>query len=166
MLNQKQMAALDASVRTVQIIAFALIMGIISFFVLLGFLVEWEAVHTDFSLLANAGLVFGGLTAVMASVIARLVSRSALQVALEHLKESGTSPKDELGMRTLVGVFQTKLIVQYALLESAAFFNGVLFFVDKSIVSLVAGVAVTLMMIALFPRTSQIHDWVDDILRG
>ena len=166
MLNQNQMAALESSVRTVQIIAFALVMGTISFFILLGVLVEWGTVHADFSLLANAGLVFGGLTVVMASVIARLVSRSALQVALNHLKESGISTKDELGMRTLVGVFQSKLVVQYALLESAAFFNGVLFFLDNSLVSLVAGIAVALMMIALFPRASQIHEWVDDILRG
>lgn len=166
MLDREQIMALEPSVRTVQIIAFSLIMGAIAFLIMVTVMADWAAVNTEFSLLAAVSLVFGILMALMSVIVAKVVGHSALVVALNHLKETGTSTKEILGMRTLVGVFQSKTIIKYAIIESAAFFSLVVFLFDHSVVSLVAAVALILMLIVMFPTSIRILDWVDAIITG
>ena len=164
MLDREQIMALQPSVRTVQIVVFSLIMCVVAFLIMVTVIADWASVNTEFSLLATVSLVFGILMALMSIVVAMVVWHSALQVALTHLKETGTDPKEILGMRTLVGVFQSKTIIQYAIIESAAFFCLVIFLIDHSMVSLVTAVALVLMMIVMFPTSSRILDRVDAII--
>lgn len=58
-------------------------------------------------------------------------------------------------------VYQTKTILAAALLEGAAFLNVVAFLLGGIPIALVLALLLTLAIVAMFPRTSQVVEWIE-----
>ena len=69
----------------------------------------------------------------------------------------------QLGMPgQLASVYQTNTIIALALLEGAAFLNVTAYLLSGSWIALGAGVALVLFMLAQFPTTSRLVDWIGE----
>ena len=160
MFDRAQIEELQPAVRTVQVIALFLIMGVISFLGLCLLVTDWGRVHTRFSLLPGVSLAAGIVSVVAAVLLSRLIGRHALQFARRRMQELGTSAQEVLGLRILVGVIQTELIVRYALISSALFFGLLVFVIDASLAALAGVIGLVLVMIVTFPRTQLVLEAV------
>ncbi|REJ93810.1 MAG: hypothetical protein DWQ34_09900 [Planctomycetota bacterium] len=146
----QQSASLDEVVRTSQIIAGALIAGVVMFAVI--GVVAFGALSDDPSgmIVSLVGAVF----AVMSIVMHRVVP-SAIVRPVRSRGRSATSADE------LPGMYRTKLIIGLAILEGAAFFNIVAAIVEHNWWSLgIAGVLVFWMLTA-FPTRTRIEHWIE-----
>ncbi len=161
MLDSEQIEALQPSIRTVQIFAAALTVGVALFSIIAAVMIDWSTVHLTISLLSVISLVFGFAMVPISLIVAQVVGHFALRHALEHMEEVGRAPNGIMGMRTLIGVFLTKTIVKFVILGSAVFFCLTVFVLDSSLISLMIAIGLFLSQIALFPRQAQVLKWVD-----
>ena len=109
----------EASVRTVQIIALALIMGVVTF---LGGVLVATASRIDDSpeMITKIAAGFAFLMLVNYFVIPPIIIKAQLKQAIA----AGMNQKqDDEKIQKCCGIYQTQLIVGFALLEGAAFFN-------------------------------------------
>jgi hypothetical protein len=60
------------------------------------------------------------------------------------------------------GLYQTVLIIRCALLEGAAFLQGVAFMVEGNLFSVILGVVMVGMLLAQWPRREAIDRWVEE----
>lgn len=73
------------------------------------------------------------------------------------LRQAGSSP----GIDQLCGIFQTKLIIQMALLEGAGFFNIIACVVEHNAWPLAVAGALVLTMLAQFPTRTRVAQWIE-----
>ncbi|MCH2181041.1 MAG: hypothetical protein MK108_03465 [Mariniblastus sp.] len=165
MFDREQIEELQPAVRTVQTIALFLILGAVSFLAFCLFITDWQLVHTRFSALPTVSLVSGIVSVMAAVLLSNLIGRHALQFARQRMEELGTSATEMLGMRILVGVIQTEVVVRYAVIDSALFFGLIVFVLDGSLVSLAGVIGLLLVMIVTFPRTSLVLETVNRMAR-
>ena len=127
MLKDEQLANADGIIRSIQIIGFALIMGVLFAAVMLVATVGINNLHTNLDVLSIFTLVAGAITLLMSFVIPGIAwNAHAHKVRNQHDK------KDVDGLiQSLAGGFQTKKIIQFALVEGGAFANILMLVVTK-----------------------------------
>jgi len=143
-----------ASPATCMVIAFALIMGVVTFAAVAGVALNQPApvVEQPFISIGAAGM--GAMMFVLSFFVPGMVGSQNLQA----LKNRGY-PVTEA---ELLQVYQLKLIIRYALLEGGAFLNLIAFMVEHQTWSLgIVGVIVG-VMILLFPTPGRIHYWIKE----
>tara|TARA_B100000029_G_scaffold58856_1_gene52991 strand:+ start:989 stop:1459 length:471 start_codon:yes stop_codon:yes gene_type:complete len=128
--------------RTMQIIAAALVLGPVLFAAVV--LVTFQAASDALELLGKIGLGFAAVTIGMSVIVPGMIGK---------LKETSSTQQ-------YLGVYQTRLIIKLALLESAAFINIVALQAEQSWWSLGAAGFVMILMIAGFPTASKIEFWM------
>ena len=151
----------DASVRTVQIIALALIMGVVIF---LGVVLVATASRIDDSpeMITKIAAGFAFLMLVNHFVIPPIIVKAQLKQAIA----AGLNQKqDDDKIQECCGVYQTQLIVGFALLEGAAFFNLVALMLEHCVASIIVVTLLLLLMVAKFPTRDKVSFWVQDKLR-
>ena len=160
-LDGEQMKELQPAVRTVQLIALCLILGAVSFLAVCLVVTDWGSLHTRLSALPAASLVLGVVLVVAAVLLSKFIGHHALQFARQRMQDLGTTVDEVLGMRVLIGVIQTEVIVRYALIESGLFFGILVFVLDGSLLTLPGVIGLLLVMIVSFPRTALVLESVN-----
>ena len=160
-LDGEQMKELQPAVRTVQLIAFCLILGAVSFPLVCLIVIDWGSLDTRLSALPAASLVLGIVIVVAAVLLSKFIGHHALQFARQRMQDLGTTANEVLGMRVLIGVIQTEVIVRYALIASGLFFGVLVFVLDGSLISLSGVIGLLLVMIVTFPRTALVLESVN-----
>ena len=144
-------------IRTVQIITFALMQGVVVFAAVAWFISKSKE-QAD-GVIVWIALAFAVFAVVMRSIIGGFLT-GALRNGLDRTTWDELPSKKQNSR--LIGQFQTKHIIECALLEGAALFNVVAYLIERNITSLiVAGVLLFLMAMA-FPGGSKIDQWVDN----
>ena len=157
MLTPSQMKAVEPKIRLLQVIAAALIMGVLACGMVFAILVDWNLVNTKLGLLVILGAV---IAAVLASIGIWLPHLT--QAPVENLRANQVTsvPQDawlEMGMHQ----YQTISIVRFALFEGAAFLNFVVFLIEQSLPAMIVSLLMVVLMIWLFPRASMVYAWLE-----
>ncbi len=151
----------EASVRTMQIIALALIMGVVMFLgvVLVARAGKFDGEPNTMNFIA-AGFTF--LMLVNHFVIPPIIIKTQLKQAIAA---GMNQQQDHEKILTCCGVYQTQLIVGFAFLEGAAFSNLVAMMVEHSALLIAVVTLLLLLMVAKFPTRDKVKFWVQDKLR-
>ncbi|MCG6156840.1 hypothetical protein [Rubinisphaera margarita] len=137
--------------RTILIITFSMIMGVVMFAVVT-FLIAEPKAQPDDNLISY---VMAGL-AVLCLAAATVVP-GVIVSTLETQKSSADEQPDYM---TYLGIYQTRTIIQYALLEGGAFANLVAVFVEGNRWSLMVAGALLFVMIIQLPTPGRIDNWI------
>lgn len=151
----------ETAVRGMQIIAVALMMGVLVF---LGVVLVTTAGRIDDSpemitmIAAGFALLMCANYFVIPPIIVRAQLKKPTPVGL-HLKT------EEEKVQWCCGIYQTQMIIGFALLEGAAFFNLVAMLLDHCVASIALVTLLLLLMVATFPTRDKVSFWVQDKLR-
>ncbi len=153
----------DALVRTMQIIAAALMAGVLLFLGVVLVSTQGHVFSTKAPpLISGIAGGFAFLMIVNHFVIPGILTRTQLRLAAERkLLQQDEEAKNQ----RVVAIYQTQLIIGLALLEGAAFFNLIALMIGKSIFSLGVVVLLLCLMLMKFPTRNRISFWVQDKLR-
>lgn len=160
MARQLPQATPEQRHRTMFIIWFALIMGVVTFgVVVVGILGKDEAPGDGLPLLTYVGLGATAVMLVLRTFVPDLVGRNMFNQAMERIKTENIQDEDEV-LATYDQIFMTRLIVGLALLEGAAMLNLVAYMTESQVLSLVAVGILLLVMIASVPTKSKLEAWI------
>ncbi len=169
MLTEDERAYLARATRTMQIIVGALAWGIVSFLVVVLFLVPGaQGPPPDSAFMTYLSVVVALASLIAALIVPGIVLRSHRQgfvagnspiAASIQVGANPTLAKRELGPLALS--YQTALIIRSAFLEGGAFFCLVAFMIERQTLSLVAAAAMLLFLLAGFPTRSKVEDAIE-----
>ena len=142
--------ALDEMVRTMQIIAGALIAGVLLFALIS--VVAIGALSQD-----SSGTVVSLVGVFLA--VAALVMHRVVPSAIEQQARQGASRR--LSVDQLAGLFRTRLIVGLAILEGAAMLNVVALIIEHNWWSLGITGLLVFWMLAAFPTRTRVDHWIE-----
>lgn len=144
-------------IKTLQIITFALIQGVVVFAAVAFFISQGKEQKEGVLVWVALGI------AIMAIVVRTVLGgflTSALRNGLDRTvwDELPEQKKDS----RLIGQFQTKHIIECALLEGAAFFNLVIYIIERNMISLGVAAVLLMLMAMAFPGGSKVDHWVEN----
>ena len=162
----------DKVLRVMQIIAGALIAGVLSFAGIAGFIVFGNAPavqpggqpmagRNGAEVIMYLAMSFAGVATVLSFAVPRLISSAGVK-SVAKMAQDGTStgPKELFGR--LLGVAQTKMIIAMALVEGAAFFNLIAFIITTSLIPPAVVAGLLLIMAIHFPTKFKLARWLED----
>jgi len=156
-------ASVEGSVRGMQIIAIAMMVGVLSFFGIVLVTTQGNVFGTQSPELITIIAAGFGILAIVNHVIIPAI------IAGAQLKRISTGGFSELGdaakVEQICGVYRGQLIIALALLEGAAFFNLIALMIEHSAVALGAVILLLGLMILRFPTRDKVSFWVQDKLR-
>lgn len=163
MNESAQETTLETRVRSMQIIAFSLMAGVAFFAAVAVFLQNGDGGEQLENTPVATFLTYPAVFLAAAAVVARLmIPRLVVSQRLAGLGKPET-PVHEAGQRvTLLEIYQTRMIVEMALLEGAAFFALVAFIVEGRWAAFAAAAALWVIMVLSFPTRSTVEQWVTD----
>ncbi len=168
----EQYAALepDKVLRIMQIIAGALIAGMLSFAGVASFIVLGQGKQAGQPQVVNQVLPFLAmgvffLNVILSFIVPKMISRFSVK-GVAKMVEDGTltDPKELLGR--LLSVAQTKTIVALALIEGAAFLALIVVIVSKSFATMSVASASFCFMMAHFPTKLKLARWLEEQQRA
>ena len=136
-------------VRTMQIIAAGLVIGVVFFAIIvvaIGGLDQPTAGNT----LAMMGAGIAGLMFVTHLVVPGIVAKSA-----------AGQLQGKIDTEQWAGIYQMKLIIGMAMLEGAAFFNLVACMTEHNWWSMAVAGGLVLFMLIQFPNRSRVEQWME-----
>lgn len=161
--NAEQERFLRAMLTNMRIISAALISGVIVFLVVVLFVIKSDP-QPGSPLLTYIGLGFGALALVFAFVIPGLIGGSIKQALIDgkrvDLPAQFKAPEEVGIVGNLLFLFQTRLIIGYAFLEGAAFFNLVAYMIERQDVSLAVVGLLLAGMLVQFPSRGKLEGWL------
>jgi hypothetical protein len=168
-LNAEQERFLRAMLTNMRIISAALISGVIVFMAVVLFVIKGDP-QPGLPLLTYIGLGFGALALVFSFIVPGFMGSSIKQALLEGKRvelPAQFKASQEVGIvGNLLFLFQTRIIIGYAILEGAAFFNLVAYMLERQEVSLaVVGLLLGAMLIK-FPTRGRVEGWLADEIRS
>lgn len=139
----------------IQIIAGALIAGVVSFGLVAVFLTFGD--QPDDPLLGYVAAGFSAVMLVMSLTIPSLVARQQTREAFARAGDD-----EERARRNLYAAFQTKTIIGFAMLEGAAFFDLVAYMNTARTWVLAIAAALVAIMVSRFPTRGRIENWIEN----
>jgi hypothetical protein len=167
-MREREDELTPAYLRTGQLIASCLILGVLVFLGIAVYLVQVQHQGTGMAPVANAPLmsyIAAGLLALMAPlsflVPSALVRNSVQQIAggTWHPSPQGPAPATDAGKLLLVR--QTTMIIGMAQLEGACFFGGIAYLLEGQPLALVVVVIGLLLLMTKFPTEGRVRSWLD-----
>ncbi len=143
--------------RTAQIIAGALIAGVLMFAVV-AFIVGKGEGPDRMPVVSVIAAAIAGINLVLRFVVPAIVVSSQTKSVVGTAEPKLT--------QLLAGIYQTKMIVGMAVLEGAAFLNLVAYIVEKQVWSYGVVACLLTVMIISFPSQTQFENWAEDIKRN
>jgi hypothetical protein len=161
--NDQTFAGAAESVRGMQIIAAAMMTGVLSFMFVV--LVATQGNVFGFNkppVLTRIGAGLGAFLILNHFVVPEIVS----SVQLQRITASGLLQlDDESQYQQVTGIYRIRLIIALAMLEGAAFLNLVVLMVEKNGLSLGVVVLLLGLMLVRFPTQHKVSSWVSYKLR-
>lgn len=158
-------AALAPRVRIMQIIAFALICGVMGFF---GIATWMQATNPPppppQPILTYVGFAAAAIMLVAHLIVPEIVASVGLKrIGQEKRAVASPSPYPPLPGVTgpLVALYQTRLIVRFAMLEGAAFFCLIAYQIEGQWPILALVGVLVLAMLVRFPIISGVQAWIE-----
>ena len=142
--------------RISQIIAGALIMGVVMFGCVAFFVANGEPAKSPMVALIGVGM------AAMAVMVRFIVPAIIVNGGKASLKEASDAEQTSL----LAGLYQTKMIVGMAVLEGAAFFNLIAYMTEKQFWSYGVVAFLVGVMAISFPSQGQFESWAEEMKRN
>jgi hypothetical protein len=173
MLSASQREYIGKHVRTMQIIVLALAFGAF-LFMIVATVVPPEAQPAGEErepLISYIAIPFTLATLAAWLVVPRIIAgkfRNSI-AAGTHVEVAPIGPdatEEQRQVHPFIGTYTTKLIIACALLEGAAFFNIVSYFLERQPWNLLIALVLLLMILAHFPTSSRVTSWVEDELRA
>jgi hypothetical protein len=142
--------------RTMQIVAAALIAAPLFLFVV-ALLVRAQGVGAQpaVPIVSYVGIAFA-LVEVLVFMI--FPNRAAAAACRKGPLQAAADSQDLF----LCGVFQTRLVIGFALLEGAAFLQGIAYILEGQSFSLAIGLTLVLIMAFLLPTRSKLESWMEE----
>ena len=150
-------------VRVMQIVVFALISGVVVFAVIAAILSHGKPPGDPF--LAYIARGFAVLMIVLRSVIPRVIVASQAQQLTAGLNVENDEDVNDVVTR-LCGAYQSRVIMENAMLEGAAFFNLIAYMQATHTWSLGVAAALLAIMAIAFPTRGKVEAWVNEQLEG
>jgi hypothetical protein len=173
MLSAAQREHLGTYVRTMQIIVFALAFGVVSFMAVAIVVRPGPpaAGQERQLLLCYISIVFTFAILAAWMVVPRLIAtqwRRSIAAGSNPfntpVRAGEMLSEEQRPLHPLVEMYQTRMIISCALLEGAAFFNVVAYFIERQPWNLWIALVLVLMILAHFPTTLRLTSWVEDEL--
>ncbi len=164
MFNPEQEELISQTVRTSQIIAFALISGVLifAFVIVLTGLANDEPPETP--LVSIVGFVFAAVSVLVAPIVSKAIAammrRTALSGKQTRSRQFQEQQKKFGSFGLIVGSYLTKQIVRRALLEGAAFMNLIAYIIDAQSLNLALAIFLALAMLFDFPSRDRLERYV------
>ena len=149
-------AKLPSMIRKSQLIAVALMLGVIAFGLIAVFI--GGKVKPATPIMAYLAVAFAAQVIALRFFIPGLVVKSQL----EEMKDEGTSSVAE----RLQGLFQIKVIIGMALLEGAALFNLIAYIANGQWFSLATAGFLLVLIGMMFPTMHAFESWIEDVERN
>lgn len=166
---------LPAKVRTLQIVIGALSFGCLPLLVIAIFVSQNANNAVDqpmltYIALAMAGMILGVWTFLPGVIVSQ--GRKEIQRKLLSPTEKASDKsaddkveKEKSKAQGLFGLFQTKTIIAGALLEGAVFLLLIAYLVEHNIFSILAAVAMLLLLTAHIPTIGRVTNWIENQMR-
>ena len=151
----------EALVRTMQIVAAALMLGVLVFLGIVLVITQGD-VSGKPELMTMMAAGFGALMIVSHFVIPAISVKLHLRQAAAELTAKKTDDDKRVRM---YGIYQAQLTIGFALLEGAAFFNLIAMSAENSVVSLGVVILLLGLMAVKFPTRDKVSFWVENKLR-
>ncbi|MFH1300797.1 MAG: hypothetical protein ABIK07_07020 [Planctomycetota bacterium] len=150
-LQQRQMV--------MTVIWFALIMGVVTFGVIIVFTGIQQKPGDDLPIITYLGMGMAALMLVLRLIIPDIVARNLFRQAMATAKAEGNQDEEQM-LGTYYQIFTTRLIIGMALLEGAAMLNLVAVLVENQKLAFVPVAILLLVMIASIPTKSKLDGWI------
>ena len=151
----------QASVRSMQIVASALMAGVL-FFAAIVAVVTGSKLNGQPDVLTWMGGAFAAVAVVIHFVLPPMIAKKSWERAIANgLRQKSESEQIQHAMND----YQCQLIVGHALLEGAAFMNLTVLIAGRSVINLGVVIALLVLMLIRFPTTTKVTWWIQDRLR-
>lgn len=164
MFEPEQNQLIEQTARTTQIIAFALISGVIlfAFVILLAGLATDDPPETP--VISIVGFVFAAGAVLAAPIVSKAIASAMRRSAVEGNQTSNRqypAQQQEFGtFGIVVGSFQVGQIFRRAILEGAAFMNLVAYIIEAQPLNLAIAIFLVLTMMFSFPTRDNLERFV------
>ncbi len=140
----------ETRVRVLQIITFALVMGVVMFGAVVVLLLRALEPPAATPVISGIAAGFAVFAIVLHVVLPKIIVRNTL---------ANQGPK--ANPESLLNVYQTQHIIALALLEGAAFFNLVATILEHHVWSIAVAVALVMIMLSRFPTQTRRAQWLE-----
>ncbi len=154
-MNAGDESLLHRRCRTMQIIAFVMVMGIVTLLVLGAFVTVGDNQGGRQGNLPIISLVAAGYLAIgipLSFILPRVMAAKAI-------RQGFATP--DFGRSGLLMVWQSTFLISRALLEGVGILGGVAFLVDGHWLGLAVAIVVVTLMLLTFPTQERIKEWVE-----
>lgn len=158
MSNMTDSDALLPFTRTCQIIIGALVMGVVSFLVIVVLFIRLEK-PLDPPIITYVALAMGASVLAMSFFVpGAVITQMRRQIAKGAAPPSGKSPEEKT---VLLPIYQTQLIIGAALLEGGAFFATIAYMLERKPIALAAAGVLLGVLLTRFPTIDRLRGWID-----
>ena len=164
MTSESDQQQVSRATRTMQIIVAAIGGGTL-FFALVAMIIVGDAAAKEQQLLTLLGIGFAVVSLLLAVVIAPFMGLAA-QGAQEEQQggeqgQAGAVTGEDAQLGRWLGLYQTRLIFQCALMEGAAFFNLIAYIIEHRIISVLVAAALMVAIFQKFPTLGRVQRWIE-----
>ena len=167
---------LKPAIMTLRIIVIALATGVVAF-AITAIVIRMQQAAAPANDAAGLLTTLGIAAAPVAFLLSRFlpalfVAKTRGQIASgQYGVPAGSNSRETNGPQSSLGqlgddgklftVYQTKTIISAAVLDGAAFLSIVAFLLGGSLIALGLGLLLALAIVAMFPRTSRVLEWIE-----
>lgn len=159
MSNQLPQATFQQRQMVMMVIWIALIMGVVTFGIMISFIGLGEAPGDDLPIITYLGMGMAALMLVLRFIIPDMIARNQFAQAMQTAKTEGNENEEEM-LGKFYQIFTMRLIIGLALLEGAAMLNLVAVLVENQMLAFIPVAILLLAMIASIPTKSKIDEWI------
>ncbi|WP_417393586.1 hypothetical protein [Gimesia sp.] len=141
------------------VIWLALIMGVVTFGIIVTFIGLKEEPEKGLPVITYLGMGIAALMLVLRMVVPNLVARNQFTQAMQEAQAEGNQDEEQL-LGTFYQIFLVRLIIGMALLEGAAMLNLFAVVIEKQKLAFIPVVILLLVMIASMPTKSKLDAWI------
>ncbi len=159
MSSQLSQPTLQQRLMIMTVIWFALIMGVVTFGVIVVFIGIEQKPGDGLPLITYVGMGMAALMLVLRLIIPDLVARKQFALAMQTVKTEGIDDEEQM-LGTFYQIFMVRLIIGMALLEGAAMLNLIAVMAENQKLAFVPVAILLLVMIASVPTKSKLDGWI------
>jgi len=141
------------------IIWIALIMGVVTFGVVVAFIGLKQPPGNNLPIITYVGMGLAALMLVLRFIVPDLIARKQFAQTMQTAKTEANEDEEQM-LGNFYQVFMVRLIIGMALLEGAAMVNLVAVLVENQKLAFVPVVILLLVMIASIPTKSKLDGWI------